>query len=95
MLIIQNSMVLVEISIDFSHHMLMDRMWAAPVNLLRCGRCTQSAQIFWSIPNVIKGNIHSDNMFTPTLELVPNVVFAMDSRTAVNNNTGTPDMENQ
>ena len=60
-----------------------------------CGRCTQSAQILWSIPNVIKAKIHSDNVFTPALELVPNVVFAVDNRSAMNNSTGTPNTEDQ
>ena len=63
--------------------------------MLGCGRCTQSAQILWSIPNVVKGNIDSDNMFTSALELIPNVVFAVDSRSVVNISMGTPNMEDQ
>ena len=43
----------------------------------------------------MKGDIHSDNMSTPILDLVPSVVFAVDSRNAVKNIMGTPDMENQ
>ena len=88
-------MVLVEVSGAFSHHVSMDRMYAAPVNLLGCGRCTQSAQILWAISHVIKGNNHSDNMVTPTRELVPCVFFAMDSRNPVNNRMGAPDMGKQ
>ena len=94
-MIIQNLIGPVEVSGEFSHHMLMDRMWAAPTNPLGCGRCTQSGRILWTIPNVIKVNIHNGNVFIPTLELVPNVFFVGDSRNVVNNSMDTPAMENQ